>query len=54
MIEENEYVISLMKLGADSHYEANEILQFTDNKESYPISIEPINFNQNFVNMIVK
>ena len=54
MIEENEYVISLMKLGVDSHYEENEILQFTDKNESYPISIEPTNFNQNYVDMIVE
>ena len=54
MIEENEYAISLMKLGGQIHYEANEILQFSDKNESYLKSIEPINFNQNFVNIIVK
>ena len=54
MIEENGYVISLMKLGIDSYYEENEILQSTDKNESYPKSIEPTNFNQNCVDMIVK
>ena len=50
----NEYIISLMKLGPDSHYKVNEIPQFADENKSYPVSIEPINFNQNFVNMITK
>ena len=54
MTEENEYVISLMKLGVDSHYEENEILHFTDKDESYPILIEIINFNQNYVDMIAE
>ena len=52
MIEENEYVISLMKLGVDSHYKENEILHFTDKDESYSILIEPTNFNQNYVDMM--
>ena len=54
MIEENEYVISLMKLGIDSYYEENEILHFTDEDESYPILIDPTNFNQNYVDIIAK